>query len=166
MMNLENAQLVLRSNSIVGTDNIRNYLVTWRSVNLRQVLGNMYDKYKLFKICLTSFGNVNTALTGSINSDRILQIVMSGLHFRKCGYNSGSFNPTSVNVGNCSVVANNFTTINYTGEIGQLFTVDQNMVIDITIELKRLNETAITNTVDYMNCIYCFTIYGVSELDN
>jgi hypothetical protein len=84
-MNLESAQLVLRSNTVAsGPDNVRNYLVTWRNVNLRQVLGTMYDKYKLFKICLTSFGNTNTGLTGVTNSDRSLQIVMSGLNFRQC----------------------------------------------------------------------------------
>ncbi len=61
-MNLESANLILRTSSVaVGSDkNTDRTIVTWRNINMKVILGTLYNKYKRFKICFTSYGNANT----------------------------------------------------------------------------------------------------------
>ena len=46
---LENASLVLNTYESTMTDN--NTINTWTNVNLKSVLGDMFDKYETFNLC-------------------------------------------------------------------------------------------------------------------
>ncbi len=160
-MNLESANLILRtSNASVNTNG---HTITWNSINLKDVMGSMYEKYSKFKICLTSFANTNTGLTGVTNGDRCLSIFVNGLDFINSGYDSGSFNYSQTWVGCCTVTTNAVSNFNFTGEIGQTFLINKsNYTTNITIQLKRIDNAAITTTVNYGSSVFCFTIYGIN----
>ena len=49
MTNLQNASLVLSTNN--GTSNTTRTSTTWTNIDLRTLLGDMYNKYDMFNIC-------------------------------------------------------------------------------------------------------------------
>ena len=89
MSNLENAALVLRTSDLtansttnVGTCDQYRTNFTWNNINLRTLLGGMYDKYERFNICLNTVSTSNIAVTpGVTDDDRIVQIYLGGLRF-------------------------------------------------------------------------------------
>jgi hypothetical protein len=91
MSNYENAALVLRTADLtanattqVGICDQNKTNFTWNNINLRTVLGSMYDTYDKFNICLNtvSTSQVNAgSIPGTAYDDRIVQIYMSGLPF-------------------------------------------------------------------------------------
>ena len=88
MSNLQNASLVLSTNN--GTSNASRTSTTWTNINLRSLLGDMYDKYDMFNLCL------NTVATGTsannfyaTSSDMQVMIRVSGLPFINNTYNVG-----------------------------------------------------------------------------
>ena len=69
-MNIESSTLVLRT--INATNNTNRTTSTWR-VNLRQTLGNLYNNYRRFKICLTSWGTA-AAVNGFVADVRVSRL--------------------------------------------------------------------------------------------
>ncbi len=89
MSNIEQATLILRSGDLIANSvnqygscdvNLTNF--TWNNINLRTLLGAMYDKYDLFNICLANVTQSNgTGNFGATNDDIIVQIYLKGLPF-------------------------------------------------------------------------------------
>jgi hypothetical protein len=89
MSNLQMASLVLRSSDLTlnsttqfGSCDQYRLTQTWNNINLRTLLGDMYDKYDLFNICLNtittavSYGNYGNSI-----DDRNVILKLSGLPF-------------------------------------------------------------------------------------
>jgi hypothetical protein len=89
MINLQMASLVLRSSDLTlnsttqfGSCDQYRLTQTWYNINLRTLLGDMYDKYDLFNICLNtittavSYGNYGNSI-----DDRNVILKLSGLPF-------------------------------------------------------------------------------------
>ena len=86
MTSQEKALLVLKTSDLtfgqtnsVGTANATGTQCTWNNINLRVLLGNLYDKYSRFNLCLNTFttgpcGVLTDAETGTY-------ITLSGLPF-------------------------------------------------------------------------------------
>jgi hypothetical protein len=77
--------------------NTNKTIITWNNINLRVLLGTLYDKYKKFNIVLKSITSFSTALT-SIATDRQTKICLTGLNFLhnydieyKCNFNKAIF---------------------------------------------------------------------------
>jgi hypothetical protein len=130
-MEKETASLVLRSYDInpvavpVGVDN--NYgtitantqVLIFKSVNLKVILGDLYDKYDRFNLSLTS---VMVRSTGIAITDGICAITLRGLTFTNQTYNTrlgltneayvgmNSYN-TAAAIGNAQPVSSGIITI-------------------------------------------------------
>jgi hypothetical protein len=82
---LETAKLVLRSGSSTLPET-NNQGFTWNNIDLRQVLGDMYDRYELFK--LTFIQLEISGLTGFTTQDEgLLFLNITGLEWENCSYN-------------------------------------------------------------------------------
>ena len=91
----EKATLILRTEDLtnnsttnVGTCDFWNCNFTWNNINMKLLLGDMYDKYDDFNINLSqmSVGLAAAAGYGTDAGDRIVNINMSGLSFKNQGY--------------------------------------------------------------------------------
>jgi hypothetical protein len=89
MSSLQHASLVLSTNN--GTSNTNRTSTTWNNINMRTLLGDMYDKYDTYNLCLntvataTSLNNVYKA-----PSDSQVMLRIQGLPFINNTYNVGS----------------------------------------------------------------------------
>ncbi len=89
MSNIEQATLILRSGDLIANTvnqyescDVKLTNFTWNNINLRTLLGHMYDKYDLFNICLANVTQSNGAGNfGATNDDIIVQIYLKGLPF-------------------------------------------------------------------------------------
>ena len=93
MNNLRKASLILRTGDLTPnqnnqfgfTDSLRT-TATWNNVNLRTILGDMYNQYDYFNISLNS---IATGLAGTLSASKNNQVVsvrVSGLAWSNCSY--------------------------------------------------------------------------------
>ena len=97
-MNIQNASLVLKScDGISDTSRIN---ITWNNINLRTLLGDMYDKFDMFNLCLNTVSHSNSALTNGNtgNDQRNVILNLSGLPFINNTYNTSYLSNTSSSV--------------------------------------------------------------------
>jgi hypothetical protein len=89
MSNLQNASLVLSTNN--GISNTNKTSTTWNNINLRTLLGDMYDKYDLFNLCLNTVAT-GTALSNIYKNPADCNVIIriNGLPFINNTYNIGS----------------------------------------------------------------------------
>jgi hypothetical protein len=158
-MNIESATLVLRTTNAT-IDTLRTS-ATWR-INLRQTLGNLYNKYDRYKICLTSFAT-SLAPNGLTFDDVSTIAFMTGLNWENQTYD------TAINglreraaISTLRFVNNQSTVENFTGEVGQVFIKPNIDETTINISLEKSNGAALP-ALGYPHCIYIFTIYGIPK---
>ena len=79
-MNIQNASLVLKScDGISDTSKVN---ITWNNINLRTLLGDMYDQFDMFNLCLNTVSHSNSALTNAntnIDQRNVILNVSGGL---------------------------------------------------------------------------------------
>ena len=106
MYNEESASLVLRVGDLpnngsnnVGSCDAYHTNMTWNNINLRTLLGDVYDKYDEFALVpvVAASGFANNTF-GSFSDDRITQVYISGLPFTNNVYNTFSKTNTNVSV--------------------------------------------------------------------
>ena len=101
MSDKQHAQLVLRTSDIntnesnIGLSNTTNSILLWKNINLRTVLGDMYNKYDLFNLSLKYIGSsdLDPVFTDIDNSNIIINI--NGLPFINQTYRHSHFCNTS-----------------------------------------------------------------------
>ena len=101
MSDKQHAQLVLRTSDIntnesnIGVSNTTNSILLWKNINLRTVLGDMYNKYDLFNLSLKYIGSsdLDPVFSDIDNSNIIINI--NGLPFINQTYNHSRFCNTS-----------------------------------------------------------------------
>lgn len=123
--------------------------------NIREALGDMYDKYDKFKIVLNSVFSWNNLLP-----NRPTSVKMSGLDW--VGYNEyGSDDKTLVTIG-LILVGWNGGVINQTnGSFGVVFNKPTQESLKITIRLFDLTLNDYNTTQNYNINKFFFNIYGV-----
>jgi hypothetical protein len=175
MENLEVCNFVLNSNDIYNNDTYTNYpytsatgdindirnIITFKGVNIQNILGDMYDKYDKFNLRLTG---VNASLTtyGTASIDRLHVIHMKGLPWVNCSYNTslkcntdtcilGSFNGTSASAYN----------VNF--ESSCIATFDKCQNTNITITLLKIDGTTPSLSANTMlpRFQFFFSVTGV-----
>jgi hypothetical protein len=146
---------------------------TWSNINLRAVLGSMYDTYDKFNICLntitTSQGN---GLAGTANDDRIVQIYLSGLPFCNQTYDV-------VRGGNTpNTVIGTFTFLSAAGTATQYFYSSNIATFDkrqdranIQIFYNRVKTDGagtynISTTASFPDMIFIFDIFGIPKTEH
>jgi hypothetical protein len=150
------------STNAYGTSNSTNSSFTWTNINLRVLLGDMFDKYDRFMLLLQHIGQSTSASIANYNYRGIL-INMSGLSFINSTYtqklqsNSGSLIvcPYIVVSGGAQCqLYNNFAVSTF---------IKQNDIVNISINYtKIIDETAATD-VTYPHTVFIFNIVGLEE---
>jgi hypothetical protein len=143
----------------------------WNNINMKTLLGDMFDKYERFNICLNFIGGAATGSSAETNPDnRCFQIKLSGLPFLS-SYNI----PTIANTGiiHLQVVqvpltiattwVNNFFN-------SQMYTFAKQDLVNISIDLTTVVGDSIYTPATLNNmighCIFSFSVYGVTDFLN
>ncbi len=177
MYNEESATLVLRtsdlpansSNNVGSADQFYTNM-TWSNINLRTLLGAMYDKYDKFALVPVSYqSNLGDAVFGASSDERVVTINISGLPFTNNNYNSGlKTNQTSSVIFSARFVQNNFAERSTEGVV-LTFTKNQELVnLNIFYQRVAINGSGnynITTTTTYPHMVFLFNIYGITKSD-
>ena len=144
---------------------------TWYNVNLRNLLGPIYNKYNKFNICLN---NIGTSLQGgSANglNDRTLQVKMSGLQWLS-SYNQSTGNNDQNKVIKLIQLSTAAATADVLQFNEQYHTfLKGSDVVDITINLHNISTDTnwskpSSNAYLLGHMIFNFNIQGVPEILN
>ncbi len=168
MVNLESAKLILKISDASLTDQfLTNF--TWNNINLKTVLGPMYDKYDLFNIYLTNILSVNTTNNyGSSVWDLSVSIFMGGLSFVNQNYNMAELcNGTNALITNFIFTQTVNQIINYNTLFGSTFGKSVE-VVNINIFYQRALASGGTYTINaggetYPAMVFTFIIYGIPK---
>ena len=177
MYNEESATLVLRSSDLpanssnnVGSADQFYTNMTWSNINLRTLLGAMYDKYDKFALVPVAYqSNLGDAVFGASSDERVVTINISGLPFTNNNYNSGlKTNQTSSVIFSARFVQNNFAE-RQTGGVVVTFTKNQELV-NLNIFYQRVVANGsgnynITTTSAFPHMVFIFNIFGISKTE-
>ncbi len=175
MVNLESAKLVLRMSDVSVIDQfLTNF--TWNNIDLKTVLGPMYDKYDLFNIYLTNIMSVNSTAYDPTNVnnyglteyDLSVSIFMKGLSFVNQTYNIADLcNGSSALITNFIFDQTADQIINYNTLFGSTFGKSSDTVnINIFYQrgLSAGGSYAINaNGKTYPVMVFTFIIYGIPK---
>ena len=168
------ACLVLKTNVLpmdgttnaYGTSNSMNNIFTWTNINLRTLLGDMFDKYDRFLLLLQNISNASPSATpGTAVDDRAFLINMSGLSF----INSNYVQKFQSDTGSVIICPYIMSGTNAQSQLYNNFAVapfiKQNDIVNITINYTRIEDdvpVASTTTV-YGHVCFIFNIVGLEE---
>jgi hypothetical protein len=172
MSNLQMASLVLRSSDLgtagtssqYGSSDVKRLTQTWNNINLRTLLGDMYDKYDLFNICLNTITTAQAAAIGSSTDDRNVIVKLSGLPFINQTYSVLQGCNTSVCPISSFLFAMNAsaTQLFYSNNCYTFGKSQQSC--NITIQYGRVIDDALpTTTVVFPNVVFIFDIVGIPK---
>jgi hypothetical protein len=136
--------------------------LTWYNVNLKSILGSMYDKYEKFNIYLNFLAGSATGTTAETTLDyRLFQIQVSGLPF---------INNNSVIMAIADIPATADTPWRHT-TLNQIpFTISKTPMTTINIDLLNIIDNSYylptVNTEMIGQTIYSFSIVGIDEYRN
>jgi hypothetical protein len=180
MSNLQIASLVLRSSDLtLGTSNqygscdAGRVTQTWNNINLRTLLGDMYDKYDLFNICLNTITTAScTQQYGDTVDDRNVVLKLSGLPFVNQTYSVKQGCNTNV----CPIASFLFPTYLATGITATQYFYSNNCYTfgksqqscNLTIQYGRVIDDALPATTvntakPFPNIVLIFDIVGVNK---
>ena len=167
------ACLVLKTNVLpmngttndYGTSNSINTIFTWTNINLRTLLGDMFEKYDRFLLLLQNISNASPTLApGTSTNDKCFLINMSGLSFINSNYvqkfqsNTGSVIICPYIVSGTaaqSQLYNNFAVATF---------IKQNDIVNIRINYTRIDTDATVATTNaYGHACFIFNIVGLEE---
>ena len=98
MSNSRTASLVLNSYAATSTNTGKTSL-TWSNINLRTLLGDMFDKYETFNLCLnTIHTGLPPAIFTTTADDANVIMKVSGIPFINNTYNTGTKTNTNSSV--------------------------------------------------------------------
>ena len=187
---IQSAVLVLRTCDLNITGNISgikaDYNIspfTWKNINLRSLLGTMYDKYDLFNLCLSSISSGGVSITGNTYAlsadpnDNNVMIMMSGLPFINNTYDTGTQRNTIYTTLGCYQFPSLTTTATVPINSTMQYTSSNNCntfgkyqeSVDITIRYNRIHDdmpvahTELLNTRDFPHVQFMFNIYGIKK---
>jgi hypothetical protein len=161
----EKATLVLNSVNASSINSMRSS-ITWNNINLRILLGDMYDKYDRFNLCLNC---ISTAYALSATNNSQVLIRLTGLPWIGCNYNITS---NAINVNNIYDIIGTFKFSSSTPQepltqyyYESIATFSKNSdIISITIDYLRLVDLSSPDTTNtYPQITFIFDIYGIDE---
>lgn len=171
---LQTADLALNSTNSVGTADQYNTNWVWNNINLRTLLGDMYEKYDRFALVPIRVHSANTGAAtafGATESDRVLTINIAGLPFTNNTYDT-ALKTISNHATFQTLHINNTANTNSTVNGGSILTFTKNQeLLNLNIYYKRLVKN-VSNNYDIVNganafpdAVFIFNIYGVDKKD-
>ena len=172
MEQIQKATLTLKSTHLsIGTPDFRGVVktfsthMTWNNINLRLLLGDMYDKYDNFNLKLAFIAADDDRLStdvfpaGDTRADRIVTINLSGLNFINNTYDSYTNNNSS-----SVVIATWAFYETFSKEFNNsivTFTKGNDMC-NLTIEYKDVGTDTTPSTINaFPEMVFVFHIYGI-----
>lgn len=132
-------------------------VIKFNNFNIKECLGDMFDKYEQFKLVLTAYVNFNG--TSISTSNRMLICKMSGLDWigtHEYKTNNKSLATIGFLSGGNVGADNNQLTVNQ----GHIFNKPSNDTVNLTFYLQNLSTNGDT-TVSLESSVFYFTIYGI-----
>jgi hypothetical protein len=154
--------------SINGTVSNNRLSFIWKDINMKVLLGDLYDKYERFTISLIYIsGSAVGSTAETLPSKRSLQVKLSGLPFVSSYNQKTSVNNTTV-VCSCILIPTTATTIwESKNSISQPFTFTKTNICDINIDLHTIetDQTPTITTINQMigHILFSFQISGVED---
>lgn len=179
--NSECASFVLRTcdlpnfasgeNSMGSTNNASGSSYTWKNVDFRSILGEMYTKYDSFNIGLVNMVTTSQPANYALTADNKLGILyMSGLRWKNSSYDLKSKSKTD----NCAIGYVNLSTVSTTtGSVVQFNGLSLNSIAkpyestDITIFFNTIvtNAPNVTSGAVFPQMSFQFVVYPIQMLD-
>ena len=163
----ENASLVL--NTATGTPNAKYTSCTWSNIDLRQLLGNIYDKYARFNLCLNTIAqgvSASNFWTSSKDGQCIIRI--NGLPFVNNTYNissSGNSITSNAIIATFNFTNNSSSTHYFYGSNIATFSKNSD-ICSITIDYIRVEDLLTPNTSVgsvFPQMTFIFDIFGIDD---
>jgi hypothetical protein len=122
-------------------------VVTWKNVNLRMCLGELYNKYKKFNLKLTN-AQIRQYLNPAATDCQFIAFI-SGLPFCNSTYNTRYGNTNQAPLGAVNFLATGSVGVT-TNSINGLVSFDKplNDVCDITVELKNSSTNVVNGYIE------------------
>ena len=84
---LKTSDLTLNSSTSTGTVDQYGTSFTWNNINLRVLLGDMYDQYDRFNLNLNTIATGFADVIGATTNDRCTYVTIGGLPWTNITYN-------------------------------------------------------------------------------
>jgi len=130
----------------LGSMNAKGSSITWNNINLRTLLGDMYDRYDIFNICLNT---ISTAQANAIDTNadsKNVTVKISGLPWINQAYNvKTGVNGMSTVIATFNFTSNTSTTQYYYSNNIATFGKNQD-TCNITLEYWRILDDVIVNS--------------------
>ena len=158
MAEIESSHFYLSSSmASINTNNLGGLLI-FNNFNIREILGDLYDKYDKFKLVLNGVSNINTNTT--MNYERHIAIQMSGLSWVNClDYNTND--STTATLGILTIGVNALSNNQMSSNWGVVFNKPSNNNVSLTIGLYGVYFNTVRTDTDYGSTTFYFNIYGV-----
>ena len=152
------------SNS-VGSINQYRTSITWNAVNIKNILGSLYDNYELFNLEVRSITNpIPTTAFGVTDNDRAITFKMAGLDWVFNTYDTSSGNTVNEAIFSNSRFSNQTTSLNQVGIRRMTTTFRKCITANITISLYNIDSEPPNMNVGtiWPQMIFAFKITPVS----
>ena len=172
MSNLRNAALILKTSDLtadaitsIGEANQYMTSMTWYNINLRTLLGDMYDDYDIFNLSFNTF--TSAVLLGAIGAtldDKALMVKISGLPFLNQTYDvAKGHNTSSTYVGSIYLTSAQSSYQTFNGFNVATFGKNQELV-NITITYERVIDGDLPTTAnEFPASVFFFSIIGIEK---
>ena len=161
---MENATLILRTKDAVSSSN--NSQNTWNNINLRILLGTMYDKYEMFNLCLVNISTgASNSLLGNTTDDLNVAVNISGIPFINQTYNALTGNNTTSSTITTFQFQKNLCVNQYFYGSNYITFGKSQDQCNLSINLSKVSDySTVLNagiTLSYPNVSYIFSIIGI-----
>ena len=170
---LKTSDLTTNASTNIGTCDQFRTSFTWNNINLRMLLGDMYDQYDYFNISLISISSSLTqALAlGATADDKLVFVKMSGLPFiNQTFQQSTGNNGTFAYVSTLSIPLTALTATQFYNNLGNVCTFNKDQdLCNINISFFRvLDDTRPALNAGNINpqFSFIFVITGINKPDN
>ena len=168
---LKTSDLTANSTTAIGQCDQYKTTFTWFNINLRNLLGDLYNQYDYFNLSLISISSSLASANANAGSaeDRLVYVKLGGLPFVGQNYiqrtgNSGGL----VTIGTFQIPMTSITTNQFYNNSANVctFNTDQDLC-NFTISFFRISDdTKPAITIANPNFAFIFTIIGIDKPDN
>ena len=175
MSNHRNAALMLKTSDLtadsiteIGEANLHMTSMTWYNINLRTLLGDMYDDYDIFNLSFNTYTSAvvgsGATLAGASLDDRQLLVKISGLPFLNQTYDvAKGHNTSSTYMGSIYLTSAQSSYQTFNGFNVATFGKNQELV-NITITYERVVDSALPTTANvFPASVFFFSIIGIEK---
>jgi hypothetical protein len=178
-MNIQTSQLVLRTcdlnstnnpNGNRGSINTGKFNMTWNNINLRLLLGSLYEQYDLFNLILTNIASgeseadfIDGTDTGVLDSNNIC-INIDGLPFINQSYDIYKGQRASSVLTTYQIASSYYSNQSYFDNNLLTFSKNQEMCnLNIFYTTVSKNSVPIVTGCNYPDTIFLFKIVGIPK---